>query len=353
MNLIKSMYKRKLTMCFFIIGFMLAILTFSLGTSAIEANEKAMSKVNSKENMMISINNSGDMKITDLISVADKNDIDLKVSTNVIGYDSSNFDMITQLTGEELNISDKFTQGENFNKEDLVGDSKKAIVSEKLKDKKIEYTNILNKETIEFETVAVTDGNGNFVYISKGTFLNLFKDDNIGMFQIFVNGKEENINKFKIELKNEMIKYSKDANINENTNEINDMSLQGKNLYIIAIAIFVITILNSINICALWVKDRVKEISIRKAIGANNFKIFNLMFGELLVISLFSAICALIIQFILEKVSGGELSGVPIELSVRNFAIAAICAVSAALLSALPSVIHLIKIQPSETLREE
>lgn len=353
MNLIKSMYKRKLTMYFFIIGFMLAILTFSLGTSALEANKKEMSKINSKENIMINIYNSNDMKLENIVGIASNNNIDLKVSNNIIMEDSSNFNMVTQLTGEELNINGEFIDGSNFTNDELEGNEMKAIVTEDLKDKKIEYTDVITKQTITLKTVATVNGNNSDVYVPRGTFMNLFGNESLDRFTILVNGSESDINKFKVELRNEVSKFSKEGQVEEMTNDINDMSFQGRNLYIIAIAIFLITILNSINICGLWVKDRIKEISIRKAIGANNFNIFNLMFGELLIISIFSAICALAIQFILSMLSDGKLAGIPIELSMKNFIVATMFAVGAALLSALPSVIHLIKIEPAETLKEE
>ncbi len=78
----------------------------------------------------------------------------------------------------------------------------------------------------------------------------------------------------------------------------------------------IIIALNIFIIVKQWVGDRIKEIGVRKAFGARNDQIYKLVFKEYMVISLFSSLVALLIQYIIIKLNIFDISG---NIAFLNF----------------------------------
>ncbi|MGL4772082.1 MAG: FtsX-like permease family protein, partial [Clostridium sp.] len=103
----------------------------------------------------------------------------------------------------------------------------------------------------------------------------------------------------------------------------------------------------------IWVESRKKEIILRKIMGATDFKISLLFFGELFIICMASIIIALLGQLILKTATGGMVMNLDLSMSVSNIIYSILLTGIMSLIIAVPFLSDLKKIQPIEIIRED
>ncbi|MGL4971003.1 MAG: ABC transporter permease [Cetobacterium sp.] len=97
---------------------------------------------------------------------------------------------------------------------------------------------------------------------------------------------------------------------NNNSNMVSQIALNSKNLIAIVVIMVILFILNIINITSYYIKDKLKEIGIRKSYGARQVNIFkNILKDYLLVVTIGNIISLLIYAIIIKSNMSAWLFG--------------------------------------------
>lgn len=114
--------------------------------------------------------------------------------------------------------------------------------------------------------------------------------------------------------------------------------------------LIIIGICNIVIVSAFWIEDRKKEIAIRKAFGANRKQISLMIFKELLILSIFASLIAIILQYIFMPIAGKyfDLSGTP---SPKNIVLVSIAAFIVTIISTVIPVRSALHMEISECLK--
>ncbi|WP_018753131.1 ABC transporter permease [Paenibacillus sanguinis] len=118
--------------------------------------------------------------------------------------------------------------------------------------------------------------------------------------------------------------------------------------------LFLIALINCINVSYLWIFLKRKEISLRKALGASNLNLFTFIIGQLLVCAILTAICAILIQWLLSKLSFMILNFTSyfISLSFSHIVISILITLVISLITSIIPLVHIMKIEPAKALKE-
>lgn len=116
-------------------------------------------------------------------------------------------------------------------------------------------------------------------------------------------------------------------------------------LLFIGVLVYIISVINAINIVSFWIEQRRYEIGVRKAFGHSNMQIAYLIFQEILGIAIVSCIIALLIQ-ILIGVFINNVLGYTLELYATNLVTGAIGTLSTALITSSFPIVKSLKVQP-------
>lgn len=133
------------------------------------------------------------------------------------------------------------------------------------------------------------------------------------------------------------------ARITNTQNDIFQSSLSTEN--IISAGLFLFALINTIIISYYWVVVRRREIAVRKAFGAGNFRIIGLVTAELLSLVGISAVLALLTQIIIWRIQGGEIELIDSAVLAVGLLLAITLAVIIAMIVPVWFILH---IQPSE-----
>ena len=351
MNLIKSLLQRKAITFFFVVAFTVGILIFSIGDSAIISQQNKLKEFDSKNNKVISFLDYEGITIEEIINILKEGSVTTILSRD-IGEESTSVETILLPEGKEFKLDMK--SGKSFTNEELRGDEEKGIYSIRL-DKEIELISD-NGDKIKVSEMGTCFDITRKVTIPNGLFIKLYGDEaSMAGTSILLRGEPDEIKstiaKLDSEFKDRLTLNGKGIQVFDTS--IENVEPESNALYNAGIMIFIITIINSVSISSLWVKSRKKEIVLRKVFGAKNRDITKIFLLELVIIAFISLILALIIQFLIAIVTGGNIGTVDLRLkieAIRNsFMISMITAFSVS----LPSLKYISKIQPVEMLKEE
>ena len=351
MNLIKSLKARKAITCFFILSFTIAILTFSVGSSAIISQQnkaKEYSPDNNKFLVFLECTNINFDEIVNLLKDTDASFI-LNVEDRELGACVESI-----VLGQDVESTLDLKEGVEFTEEENMKTSSKALFSTRFDEESLEL--IIPRSGEKFKV----DKSGKFYEISKkiilpyGAFKEIYLEDDINFstVNLILRADKDKIEGHIKTIEEYVKKKNPNNSLKTSSYMTQDKSIEGEALYSASFTIIFITIINSISISSLWVKSRKKEIVLRKVFGATDKDISKIFFSELLIISITSVVFALIIQLTLSVVFEGSISTIDIRLNLSNFIISTLLAVVTALLVSIPSLKHIAKVQPIEILRE-
>ncbi|WP_333860503.1 ABC transporter permease [Clostridium sp.] len=122
-------------------------------------------------------------------------------------------------------------------------------------------------------------------------------------------------------------------------------------LLYISVLIYLISLINSINITSYWINDRKFEIGVRKAFGHTNFNIASLLFLEIILINLVSCLLSLLIQLILNCFTENIL-GYTTKVYVTNFIISLIVIFVSSFITSIIPIYKSLKIEPIEVINK-
>lgn len=135
------------------------------------------------------------------------------------------------------------------------------------------------------------------------------------------------------------------------TDNISDKVFSNMDLMIgVGFLVYIVSIINSVNIVSFWVEQRRFEIGIRKAFGHSNINISMLLFCEILGISVVSCMTALVIQFFIGLLIK-DIMGHSIRLYIQNIFIASLAVLITSLVTSLLPIIKSLKMQPTEAMK--
>jgi putative ABC transport system permease protein len=360
MNILKSIFKRKLTTTFFVVAYTLAILSFSIGNSVIEQQKQMTEYSNQENNKMLSFEKCGSLSVMDLEKLLYDENITLDVSKKIDLNKSENFNICTSLINKGLKPFIPMKSGSYFSSKDFEATSDIAVFSSTMPVINNEYsfkvfTSNGASKKVTLKEKGISNEREQRVTVPKSIFFDCIDnytlaDNNL---VIKINGEKADINKAINKIKSTIKEYNSDAKLNISPYIGEDNSAEYQYLFKASLIIIVIILLNSINISALWLEKRKNEIILRKIVGATNRDIFNILFSELTIISIISLVIAIGVQAILYKFANGSIFNANMALYKTNFIYAFILSIVTAYLSALPVYIYLLKIQPAQILLEE
>lgn len=344
MNLIKSLRERKAVTLFFILSFTAGILIFSIGNSAIVSQQKVAEQFNPNNNKILTFINYEGVTLKEVSDIIKNQNVTLLIQ--VVEEESrTGIQTMFLPEGEELRVDMK--AGSILSKEELKGNGSNAIYSSRINEE-LEVNSIkLNKVGAYYEKMRR-------IIISNGLFMNLYGDREVLGTEVILRGEPNNIKNsikaLEVGLKNKNIKNG----VEYFDLIIDDKGMEAKALYNVAALIFIITIINALSISALWVKNRKKEIVLRKVLGAKNIDIAKIFFGELLIIAILSFVIALIIQYVIAQTSTtGFIFNVDIRLNMKTLTKSFMIAIISSFTVALTSLKYISKIQLAEMLKGE
>ena len=132
---------------------------------------------------------------------------------------------------------------------------------------------------------------------------------------------------------------------------INDIKIPLKLILVVGILLLVVTILNEGNMFTLWIINRKKEISIKKALGATNLIIIISTVVESIIISLISSIISLAIQYFIDIKLNSILMDYELRITWLNYIVAISISIVIAIISSLIPSKLILSIDPVEELR--
>lgn len=156
-------------------------------------------------------------------------------------------------------------------------------------------------------------------------------------------------------IKNNILKIDNKAVISvgelSNRSDVIANSLgSNETLILFSALIFIVSLINSINITSYWINDRKKEIGIMKAFGHTDFNIIYMLIAEMIGINLISCMISLLFQGILGFFTD-KVASFSIEMSIENFLVGVIMVIISSLITSIIPIYRSLKIQPIEALK--
>lgn len=353
------MKKRKSIIIFFIISYTITILTFSVGISAINSQKLKIKKGSVEYNRSIvfdvkeNVENVKEINSEDIIAILEKNN----VSTILKRYKDDGIAVETYLTINGEFYKEDMKNGEYFTKEDFKSNKNKAVFSNTfIGEKAID----LVKDNGEIETIKFTNAEISYEKEAKMTIpVAMFKRFKGGInfndmgLQLIINGEKVELEKTIKEIKSYIETNNKNHTVSVYDYMTFDRDEEWRALLRTTILIIFVTLINSIGIAYLWIESRKKEIVLRKVVGALNFDVTKIFFLELFKIAIISMFTAILSQFIISFLTGGYVLDMNIKMSFINIIASFVITIGTTLITSIPFLIYLMKVQPVEMLREE
>lgn len=353
------MLKKHLSLsnAFFLIAFTFSVFSFTLGKSVITSYQKRLERYDTHTNKTITFQNIDKYTVDQLQLLLKDENITITLQKFIDTTDLyKGFMASTQLiTNSHKNIEPELKDGTSLTQEDYSSEDNITLVS----------TSLYTDDFFKFETSSnlsyELDVKGTFysqvkeIYIPYELFFTLSMDENIAQntYVIVISGDESSLNKSLAKLNTNIKSIDSKANIVISDYFIDNRSKEGSMLIKSTIIIILITIITSIAISKLWIKNKSKELVMRIVCGATKSDIFKLFYSELLILSTISYFIALSLQLVFGNMIGRLILNMNINLDLSNIILSAILSICVAFLASIPSLRYIYNIQPINLLREE
>ncbi|MGL5153278.1 MAG: ABC transporter permease [Clostridium sp.] len=339
---------------FFGLIFTIIILTFSIGKSSLESQIDKYKRYNPENNKVINFGKTEGFTTSDLFTILDKENITVMTEKTLI---ESGIMIRTYPLTNGLYYKDDVKEGKYFDKGDYTTKSNEVIISSSVKDEELNQEYIdengelkrikLNKVGETYSTfreiimpIPLYEKIGGKIDISDPTQVVVLSAKDESTLNEVIKNIEEKVNKANKD--NELLVFNYMP-----YNVINEQ----KSMENILLILFIITIINTIAISGMLVNKRRKEIVIRKIVGASNFRIAGVFFGELFIIGVISMVLAVFIQGILSIIFNGYILNIKISLSATNFYSSILVTLGMTLITTIPFMFYISRIQPIEETR--
>lgn len=203
----------------------------------------------------------------------------------------------------------------------------------------------------EFKVVGEIKGSAKTykqIYVPGGILIDKYKDVSTGDFQFVIMKKSIEFQDFDDSVREALGEDALFYDVNE-TYKVSENSL-----FTISIIILLICSINVINFSYFWIHSRVREIALRKAVGATNGDIFSLIFNEMISLTFISLFIAYIIQFVIVGVvNRTTLGGIYLLNSASNFLYSSVLSIVLSFITTIPTYLVAIKFEPAMILKGE
>lgn len=354
----KKTSKKRATFIFFIISYTFTILTFSIGVSAINSQKLKMKKSSGDYNKNLIFELKEDatedeqLNKDDIVNILEKENVStiLKRSQN-----KGNVVETYATTNGEFYKED-MKKGEYFIKEDFKSNKKKAVFSNTfVGDKELKINDNGEQKTIKFNNEEISYEKESKVTVPVKIF-EKFQDGinfNDPTMITVINGEKEDLDKAINSLNSYIKNNANNFSVKVYDYITYDREAEWNALLRTTVLIIFVTLINSIGIAYLWIESRKKEIILRKVVGANNLEVGMIFFKELFKIAIVAMIMSLILQYILSITTGGYILDMNIKMNFINIISSFFITIGTTLVTSIPFLVYLTKIQPVEMLREE
>ncbi|RAW19307.1 ABC transporter permease [Paenibacillus taichungensis] len=166
---------------------------------------------------------------------------------------------------------------------------------------------------------------------------------------------ETEINHFVDEITQENVEVQAKI-VNENENYKNEKNTrQGvKEVLSYPYKLFLIALINCINVSYLSIYLKRKEISLRKALGASHFNLFFYILSQLFICAVLAGTFSILIQWLLSKQSLKilDVTSYYISVSFNHFMLGILITLAISVITAIIPFFHMLKIEPAKALKE-
>nr|WP_243277953.1 ABC transporter permease [Clostridium yunnanense] len=336
-----------------IFGIFIGITVLSFNISYIQAlkNQNSIQNVDSEKISKIIIPSSSELSLLSdyLLDIKDKSytEVSLRKSIKDREYSLKGIYYTKDYTDKNVLGNKKFSSAQADSTDQV------AIVGMKLKNYiyKRDGNEYISLDSTEFRVVGINElpFNGTSIIIPLKTFLKLQGNQNImDMTFLMIS---DNINKYSLEQD-----FQRLSNINGGVIDLTSEQYNFSNgvLNVITFIIIVIAIINVMNFTVLWISERTKEIALRKTVGATNKDIRNLIFNEILALSIVALVISIGFQAIMYRIINnmGSLE-IYLQISIKNLIASFIVSYTISLLSTIPLYFKASEISPAIVLKEE
>lgn len=355
-------------------SYVISILIISIGTSSVvHIKQTALERTEGSPKNALVVNCSVSNKIKFKQYIDTFNKINRKsnlIFLNMRSYiDNANKDMLFDVTGELFKEMPDWTypllKGRYYNTKEVEKGSKVVLIG---KDLEKYITNYKNEKSIKidgekYKVIGIIGKNNKSTPWDSRLFMPITSISDLCKMELLENGSFNfilhNTKNSTLDdcnnIKRNFLNIDKQANFNVSELENKDDTIAnifGNNVFLIfiGILIFVISLINTINITYYWINERKIEIGIRKAFGHTNLNISSLLFNEMLSIGIISCIISLSIQCIL-NLFFDKICNFSIKLTVENFIFAFIAVIIATFITSIIPIYKALKIQPIDILK--
>lgn len=339
--------KRIKSLVFFMFAFTLAIFTFSVGKSASDSQRARFIKYDSKYNKILDASDCKDLTIDELLNAIKTSKVSLQVIRKV---DDSNIKIKTYVKTDGYFSEEIMLEGEAFKRGDFLVDENMVIKTSTISEKDLILKG-LNGEEIKLNDVGSSYDRDSYIVMPSPLYEKIFGKVNLYDLNttLVISG-----DLYELDLAFKNIQAIKSGQgIKYSDYEIFDSSKDSVLSKSLIYGIIFITMINSIGISNIWVESKKKEIIMRKVVGATDFQISKMFFGELIIIATVSVILALSLQKLIGVFTGGMLLNLNITIGFGNVLASVFLTVIMAFVVAIPFLSDIKKIQPIEIIREE
>ncbi len=120
---------------------------------------------------------------------------------------------------------------------------------------------------------------------------------------------------------------------------------------VLSVLVYVLALINSVNVTSFWMNERKYEIGVRKAFGHTNFTIMKLLMAEMLLLISISAVVGIGIHLAL-SVWVGSIAEYTTQFYLENIIVALIFVALSTLFTVIIPALKCIKLQPIEALKK-
>ncbi|MFD2170488.1 ABC transporter permease [Tumebacillus lipolyticus] len=120
---------------------------------------------------------------------------------------------------------------------------------------------------------------------------------------------------------------------------------------VLSVLVYVLALINSVNVTSFWMNERKYEIGVRKAFGHTNFTIMKLLMAEMLLLISISAVGGIGIHLALDM-GVGSIAEYTTQFYLENIIVAVIFVALSTFLTAIIPALKCIKLQPIEALKK-
>lgn len=361
-------------MSFLVFGYIISLLLISIGTtSLVQMKELALAKTQGAPKNALTINANIDRKLIfeEYIGMFK----DIKKDSNILFSDTrtyidkaeknKSYDIIYEFFTQKPDWTYPVLTGRYYTADDIKLAKKVVLIGKDL-DK---YTvNVNNTKNIviageNYEVIGLIGTKGKITTWDSKIFMPITSISELSKRELLdtrsLNCIIYNSNTSTLDdsnkIKENILKLDGKASISINELSSKDNiianSLGNKDkLILVSVLIFIISLINSINITSYWINDRKKEIAIKKAFGHTNFGISRMLIIEMLCMNLMSCIISLLLQYIVDLFMD-NVANIAISISIENFVVAVFIVLISSIVTSIIPIYKSLKIQPVEALK--